>query len=113
MERVMRERFIGEPIKPLTDTADTARMASGEPGLPSRFTWRGRDYEVVTVIRSWRETGRCHHGSPELYVRKHWYEVVTDSGETMKLYFDRQPKKGSHGLRWWLFTLSASDLPTP
>jgi len=30
----MPERFISEPIKPLTETADTSRMALGEPGLP-------------------------------------------------------------------------------
>jgi len=108
----MRERFIGEPIKPDTDTADAARMGTGEPGLPGRFTWRGRDYEVDYVIRSWRETGRCHHGSPELYVRRHWYEVVTTTGEKMKLYFDRQPKKGRREPRWWLFTISVPDLPT-
>jgi len=109
---MIRERFVGEPIEPDTSTADTARMGTGEPGLPRMFTWRGRDYEVATVIRSWRETGRCHHGSPELYVRRHWYEVVTTSGESMKLYFDRQPKKGRHGPRWWIFTVSVPDLPT-
>ena len=30
----MPERFISEAIKPVTETADTSRMAIGEPGLP-------------------------------------------------------------------------------
>jgi hypothetical protein len=39
------------------------------------------------------------------YVRKHWYEVVTASDGTMKLYFERQPRGGRGGARWWLFSI--------
>jgi phosphoribosylglycinamide formyltransferase-1 len=70
----MPERFVSEPIQPLTETADTSRMAIGEPGLPQKFVWRGRTIIVTAVLRSWRETGKCRRGSPEMYVRKHWYE---------------------------------------
>jgi hypothetical protein len=101
----MRERFISEPIKPLTETADTSRTAVGEPGLPREFVWRDRTITVKAVWRSWRETGKCHHGSPEMYVRKHWYEVATVSDGIMKIYFDRQPRGGRKGARWWLFSL--------
>lgn len=76
----MPERLISEPIKPVTETADTSRMAIGEPGLPRKFVWRGRTITVQAVLRTWRETGRCRHGSSEMYIRKHWYEVETDSG---------------------------------
>jgi hypothetical protein len=34
----MPERFISEAIKPLTETADTSRMAIGEPGLPQNLS---------------------------------------------------------------------------
>lgn len=101
----MSERFVGEAIRPLAGTGDTARMAIGEPGLPGGFVWRGRTISVTAVLRSWRETGRCHHGSPEMYVRKHWYEVATASGGTMRIYFDRQPRGGRKGPRWWLFSI--------
>ena len=37
------------------------------------------------------------HGSPEMYVRKHWYEVATDSDGTIKLYFERQARGGRRG----------------
>jgi phosphoribosylglycinamide formyltransferase-1 len=93
----MPERLISEAIKPLTETADTSRMAIGEPGLPRKFVWRGRTITVTAVLRSWRETGKCRHGSPEMYVRKHWYEVATVSDGTMKLYFERQPCGGRKG----------------
>jgi phosphoribosylglycinamide formyltransferase-1 len=101
----MPERFISEAIKPVTETADTSRMAIGGPGLLRKFVWRGRTVTVTAVLSTWRETGKCHHGSPEMYVRKHWYEVVTESDGTMKLYFERQPRRGRKGARWWLFSI--------
>src|SRR5512137_490109 len=104
--QIMSEQFVSEAIKPLTETADTERMAIGEPGLPKEFVWRGQTVTVASVLRTWRETGRCHHGSPEMYVRKHWYEVVTSGGIIMKVYFERQPRRGERGgARWWLFSL--------
>ena len=47
----MPERFISEAIKPITETADTSRMAIGEPGLPREFVWRGRTVTVTAVLR--------------------------------------------------------------
>jgi hypothetical protein len=42
-----------------------------------------------------------------MYVRKHWYEVATESDGIMKLYFERQPRLGQKGkgARWWLFSI--------
>jgi hypothetical protein len=101
----MSERLISEAITPITETANTSRMAVGEPGLPREFIWRGRTVTVQAVLRSWRETGKCRHGSSEMYVRRHWYEVVTSSDGIMKLYFDRQPRGSRKGARWWLFSV--------
>jgi hypothetical protein len=109
----MQERFISEAIKPLTETADTFRMAIGEPGLHHKFVWRGQTITVTAVLSTWRETGKCRHGSPEMYVRKHWYEVVTKSDGTMKLYFQRQARGGRGGARWWLFSIrEPEECPT-
>ena len=41
----------------------------------------------------------------ELYVRKHWFEVLTDSGETLKIYFERQARSRNARARWWLFSI--------
>jgi len=98
--------FVDEAIEPVAGSFNAESMATGEPGLPMEFVWRGRTVKVATVIKIWRETGPCSHGSPEQYVRRHWYEVLTTEGEVMKLYFDRQPRRGqpkSH--RWWLFSV--------
>jgi Domain of unknown function (DUF6504) len=105
----MPERFVGEDIEPVIATCDTARMAAGEPGLPREFLWRGRTVEIVAVIRAWHDTGPCSHGSPEQYVRKHWYEVTTVSDGTMKIYFERQPRRGRKGSRWRLFSQCGAE----
>ncbi len=101
----MRERFVSEAIDPLIETCDTARMAVGEPGLPRQFRWRGQTVQVISMLRTWRETGPCRHGSGERYVRKHWFEIATDSGATMKLYFERKPLHGRTDSRWWLYSV--------
>lgn len=106
----MGKKFIGEVIESEGSTFDTARMAMGEPGLPMRFIWRGNPIRVVRVLRSWRETGPCRHGSGERYVRKHWYEVLTDSGSTMTIYFERQARSRSQRKkRWWLHTEESEE----
>jgi hypothetical protein len=105
----MSEHLISEAITPIVATCDTSRMAAGEPGLPREFLWRGETIEIATVLRSWRETGKCRHGSPELYVRKHWYEVATTSRGTMKMYFQRQHRRRQRGSRWWLFSIIESE----
>ena len=39
---VMEHKFVSESIKPVIATADTGAMATGGPGLPHEFTWRGK-----------------------------------------------------------------------
>jgi hypothetical protein len=73
ISKLIPERIVSEAIRPVAGTVDTARMAIGEPRLPSEFVWCGRTISAMSVLRTWRETGRCHRGSPEMYVRKHWY----------------------------------------
>jgi hypothetical protein len=99
----MAEQFIGETIQPVRGTADTARMARGEPGLPREFRWRSETVRIIQVLGAWKETGPCRHGSGEQYVRKHWFEVVTDTGVKMKIYFERQARSSAKQ-RWWLFS---------
>ena len=102
-----RRRFVGEPLIPERASQDSLRMATGEPGLPARFTWRGRPVHIAEVLRAWRETGPCRSGGGESYVRKHWYEVRTDSGAILTLYFERQARsRAQRTRRWWLHSAS-------
>ena len=103
----LAERLISEPIEPVVATCDTCRMGAGEPGLPRQFIWRGRVVEITGVLRAWHDTGPCRHGSKEVYVRKHWYQVATVADGIIKLYFERQARRGRKSPRWWLFSVDA------
>lgn len=100
----MSEQFISEKIYPAPGALDTARMASGQPGLPRAFLWRGRTVAIEQVLRQWRETGPCRHGSGEKYVRKFWYEVQTADG-VMKIYFLKPSKGNLKDSGWRLFSV--------
>lgn len=103
----MDEQFIGEAIQPDVASIDASRLLAGQPAFPQRFLWNRRTYQVVRVVRTWRDTGPCTHGSNERYVRKHWFEVHVDSGQVMKIYFERQPRSGKKSVRWWLYAVAA------
>jgi hypothetical protein len=106
--RAKRERFVSEPIQPDRASFDTNRMAAGEPGLPHRFNWRKQEYDVEDVLETWKSTGPCTSGSPEQYVRRHYFKVRTECGEIMTLYCDRQPSKRSGKIRsgWVLYSIA-------
>jgi len=104
------ERFVSEPIVPIGGSFSTSTMATGEPGFPMRFEWRGAEYEVARIIEKWKTTGDCRSGSDERYIRKHWYRIATTDGTEMKIYFERQPRSGrDKRRRWWLATVSRKD----
>ncbi len=102
----MAEEFVSEPIVPVEGTFDSAGMTRGEPGLPGRFVWRQQEYTVADVLEAWKETGPCKSGSPEQYLRKHWFRVRTGDGLEMTIYFERQARTKQQGTqRWWLYTV--------
>lgn len=103
----MNDKFISEPIKPVEGTFDTAGMARGEPGLPGRFIWRDKEYAVSELLEKWKESGPCKGGSSEMYLRKHWFKIMTEDGSEMTIYFQRQPRsKKQNKTRWWLYTIN-------
>jgi hypothetical protein len=99
------EEFICEALTPVAGTGEAAAMSRGEPGLPGLFTWRGGQYRIVGVIRKWKSTGPCRSGGGEVYLRRHWYKVVTDPHMVMTIYCDRQAKNRKRPkARWWVYT---------
>ena len=96
----MSSRHALEPIEPEPGSFDARRMARGEPGLPLRFTWRGRRYEVAEVERAWRELSAAPSPGADRYVRRHGYDVVTTDGTRMRLVGERG--RGSRAGRWWI-----------
>jgi len=103
----MQEEFISESIEPVEGTFDTVGMTRGEPSLPNRFVWRDTEYEVDEVLEKWKESGPCKSGSSEMYLRKHWFKIITEDGSEMTIYFQRQPRsKRENKKRWWLYTIN-------
>jgi hypothetical protein len=112
MKSSAHEEFICEEIEPVAGTGDAAAMARGEPGLPSRFVWRGTEYRLAGVIRQWKSTGPCRNGADEVYLRRHWFQIVTEPRAVMTVYCDRQAKDRRHPKRrWWLYTLGQAPAP--
>lgn len=105
----MMDEFVGEAIKPVAGTFDTAGMIRGEPGLPGRFVWRDKEYALAEVLEKWKESGRCKSGSSEMYLRKHWFKIRCTDGSEMTIYFERQPRSKAHNkMRWWLYTVKGT-----
>ncbi len=101
---------MGEPLKPVAGTGDAIGMSHGEPGLPRLFTWRGRRYEALGSIEKWKTTGPCRNRSDEIYLRRHWYRILTRPAAIMTVYCDRQPKDRKHAkARWWVFTVEEAE----
>jgi len=101
-----KEEFIGESIIPDMSDADASAASPGAPVVPARFTWRGKQYQIAAIINTWKDTGACTHGSGERYVRKHWFEIQTADGITMKIYFERRARSTrDRTKRWWIFSI--------
>lgn len=100
------EQFVSEPIQPAPGAFDTAAMSRGEPGLPRQFTWRGHLYTPAQTLRTWKTSTRDRG---ELYLRRHWFQLLTATGETMTIYCERQTRNpGKPRQRWYLYTITAA-----
>ena len=103
-----KEEFVSEAITPQAATADVTAMSRGEAGLPELFTWRDVQYRVVAVIDKWKSSGPCRSGGGEMYLRRHWYRVLTDPPMIMTIYCERQVRNSKRPkARWWVYTVEA------
>lgn len=107
MSTASKEEFVSEAMVPEPATGDVVAMSHGEPGLPARFTWRGTRYRTAGVLRKWKTSGPCRHGSGERYLRRHWYEILTEPPVLMTVYCERQARDARRAkARWWIYTVA-------
>ena len=60
-------------------------------------------YAIAAAVRSWKGYGEDRG---DTYARKHWFEIDTECGYRMRIYFDRNPaRSGSRLGRWWLYSI--------
>lgn len=98
-------QLVSEAIEPVPGAFDTAFMSRGMPGVPREFFWRKQKRVVAQVFRTWKTMGPCRNGSGEQYVRRHWYEVRTQDGEEMTLYFDKGTSGKRKDMEWFLYAV--------
>ena len=90
------------------------------PGLPAAFTWRGREYVIVELVKEWhdyrkrgkskafyeKERGsywaRASKRQGSWGVGRDYYRVRTEVGEVFDIYFDRAPKGQKRKGQWIL-----------
>lgn len=104
---LLEQDFISEDITPLDSSFNPEDMASGAPGLPAAFVWRGRAYRVKTMLTTQKSLRNCRSGSGEKYINKHYYVFQTESGEVMTVY---RKRSGSKKNTWVLYTLQRKTL---
>jgi phosphoribosylglycinamide formyltransferase-1 len=100
------QTFVSEPLRPAPGSGDPAAMATGVPGAPRTFTWRGASHELSTVVRAWKTSGKDRG---ERYLRRHWFEIVTTAGVRMTIYCERQARAAKKPkARWWVYTVAVA-----
>jgi len=107
-DRRGRRQFVSEEMIPVPGSADVRAMGRGEPGLPKRFTWRRRRYAVAGLLRSWKSSSP-EGGRPggDVYLRRHWFEILTDTGDVMTVYCERQARNRKRPKsRWWVYSVA-------
>lgn len=91
------------------------------PGLPAAFTWRGREYVIVDLLREWhdyrkrgkskafyeKERGsyraRASQRRGSWGVGRDYYRVRTAGGQVFDIYYDRAPK-GQKRIGQWILS---------
>lgn len=95
---------------------DREPLMEKKPGLPSAFTWRGREYEIVELLKEWhdyrvrgkpkcryeKERGSYWVTSAEKKgswgVGRDYYRVRTQTGEVFESTTTGLPSKGGRGV---------------
>jgi phosphoribosylglycinamide formyltransferase-1 len=102
-EKLPAERLVSEPVTPVSGSFNAESMASGSPGVPMAFSWRGAEYRVKAMLGERKTLRGCRNGSTDRYIDKHFYTVETESGEVMTLY---RARTGSKSDKWILYTIT-------
>ena len=103
--------LVSEPITPHAGTSNADRMAGGEPGLPTGFTWHGDSCEIVEQLAAWKQSSReGARAQGDLYLRRHYYRLRMSDETTWVVYFVRQtPRSGNPKMRWFLYTIARTE----
>lgn len=104
----MAPKFVSEPIDPVGGSFDPHVMSQGEPALPPGFVWHGEELAVKSVLRTWRG---LKEDRGDVYLKRHYFELLFEDGRVAVVYFMRQPHRHARTgeKRWWLYTISEPE----
>jgi hypothetical protein len=71
---------------------EIAVRCDGIPAQPVSFTWRGKEYRVVSVERSWHDWGFAQAAPKKDWRSRHhrnYYHLQTEDGSAFEIYLDR------------------------
>ncbi len=92
-------KFVSRPLVAAGEGFVTPADGS-RPPIPRAFRWEGRTLVVTAVLRAWRST-KADRG--DTYLKRHWFELETECGLKIEVYYDRETPPGSSP--WWLYTV--------
>jgi len=96
---VVVRKFVSRPLVPIDEGFVTA-ASGGEPPVPRAFRWDDERLVIRAVLRAWRST-KADRG--DTYLKRHWFELLTETGKKVEVYYDRATRRGAS--RWWLYTI--------
>lgn len=77
-----------------------AEARRGEPGIPTRVIWQGRELAVTRFTRLPRTMSRDRGGSHEQYADRHYFTLDLEDGTSLDVYFLRRVRSPREH-RWW------------
>ncbi len=104
--------FFDEPIIPAFDNAP---LLEKKQGCPDAFLWRGKDYQIVEMVKEWHDytrRGRMARNMQPQHaavastrgswgVGRDYFIVNTDTSQYFQIYFDRAAKDVDHRKGAW------------
>ncbi len=105
-------QFIDEPIQVAYDVPPALEKS---PTCPQRFTWRGHDYTISSVIEEWVDYSRrgrmarnmapAHLASASRAgswgVGRFCFRVTVNTGQIFEIYYDRAPQDADNRKGGW------------
>jgi len=111
----MTARFIGSPIEV---EFDEPPQLSKSPDCPDRFLWQGETFEIVELLREWRDYDRRGRMAENMRpahisvaakrgswgVGRFYFRVRVKGGRVFELYYDRAPIDADRREGGWFLT---------
>lgn len=105
-------RFIGDAI---TVEFDQPPVLAKKPGVPDRFDWQGKTFEITGLLGEWFDRDRRGRMSMNMRpenlrkaerlgswgVGRYYFRVEVSAGQIFDIYYDRAPEHAADRQGHW------------